>query len=574
MEKYTFTNCNKTGNIGCSQTDVNSAYMGSNLSGKVTINTVGIQEWIVPKTTRYKIEVYGAQGGRGHSNADSPSQNMGGKGAFMSGYFTLTQGEKLFILVGQMGGKFVNANNGGGGGGGTFVAKGSSLLTSIPLIVAGGGGGGGTQSYTGLTNVHGQDGQITNSGDKSGLYAHSTAYSQPGASFSQNASGYSGTHPIAFINGGVGGSGLYNCLGGFGGGGDTYHSGGCAGGYTGGSTQGIYTSAQAYGGGGGSYNIGLNQTNLVGTREGHGLVIISESVSPKAFIESNNILYTYKDGLITPYKSILTPTLNDYNSYGMENLNDLVQKRNSYNFSNEKTSLEGGYVKRTYINKSKLHGISKLQYSVNIVNFGTYRAYSDGTYARSAYEYKNPTDGIHIYEGATGDGVYRIQPDPTKPPFDVIADMSTYGGGWMLLMNANTAMFSANSATVGAITSLSQNKYGLFPAMYWSVGQLMGKCGYKVPSTAEGYVIFKFETQVAKDNIVLTGTSIGSGATGHFSVVDLKGATNNGTGLWYYDKTLWIGAGGNTTFACCYNGSNIGVGGYTSTFYPTSGWIR
>ena len=58
----------------------------------------------------------------------------GGKGARMRGDFDLTEGEKLKILVGQMGKGGYAAS---GGGGGTFVAKSDNTA----LIVAGGGGG-------------------------------------------------------------------------------------------------------------------------------------------------------------------------------------------------------------------------------------------------------------------------------------------------------------------------------------------------------------------------------------------------------------------------------------------------
>ena len=101
---YTFTNANKTGRYGPSQSDINSAYGGTNLANSVTINTTGIQEWTVPASGVYTIEVWGARGG---------GNNNYGKGARMKGDFSLTQGDVLRIAVGQMGGVYSSGSGGG-----------------------------------------------------------------------------------------------------------------------------------------------------------------------------------------------------------------------------------------------------------------------------------------------------------------------------------------------------------------------------------------------------------------------------------------------------------------------------
>lgn len=74
-----------------------------------------------------------------------------------------------------------------------------------------------------------------------------------------------------------------------------------------------------------------------------------------------------------------------------------------------------------------------LELKTNIMQSGAYRCWADGTYARSAREYRYPKFP-YVYEGVTGDGVYRIDPDGDGPipPFDVYCDMTTDGGGWML----------------------------------------------------------------------------------------------------------------------------------------------
>ena len=132
----TFHNAGATGREGPTQAQVNSAYSGTDLDGKVTINTQGIQEWTVPVTTSYTIQAKGAQGAYG-----------GGHGATITGTFDLTQGDVIKIAVGQMG---VNGSaaefpglvhTGGGGGGGTFVIKAPYSTNSSVLVIAGGGGG-------------------------------------------------------------------------------------------------------------------------------------------------------------------------------------------------------------------------------------------------------------------------------------------------------------------------------------------------------------------------------------------------------------------------------------------------
>lgn len=74
------------------------------------------------------------------------------------------------------------------------------------------------------------------------------------------------------------------------------------------------------------------------------------------------------------------------------------------------------------------------------------KMWSDGTYARSAEEYRNPpkevairsrtaaANSVYRYIGKTGSGLYWIDPDGGGPipPFKVYCDMETGGHGWML----------------------------------------------------------------------------------------------------------------------------------------------
>lgn len=76
--------------------------------------------------------------------------------------------------------------------------------------------------------------------------------------------------------------------------------------------------------------------------------------------------------------------------------------------------------------------------SDSIKQFTGYRAWSDGTLAASCLEYLQGKSGYN-YDGATGDGIYRIDPDGAGAiaPMNVQCDMTTDGGGWTLVFNHN-----------------------------------------------------------------------------------------------------------------------------------------
>lgn len=266
----TFTNAGAVGYAGPTQVQLDATYSSSVVKEWVTSNS-GIQSWQVPSTGTYRIETHGARGG-----------SSGGYGAKMSGEFSLTKGESLKILVGQMG-------LGTGGGGGTFVSK----SDNTPLIVSGGGGGKNANSTShGTTAINGKAGTPYSNAtagaggtNGNGGGKNSSEGASGGAGFIGNGHLYlSGTTSsttdlrtaFSFINGGKGNSYVWSKggVGGFGGGGagGSLGGGGGAGGYSGGGAGGGSTSS---GGGGGSFNSGQNQTNVAGLNTGHGKVIIT-----------------------------------------------------------------------------------------------------------------------------------------------------------------------------------------------------------------------------------------------------------------------------------------------------------
>jgi hypothetical protein len=271
--QYNFTNCNQTGRLGPNQTQCDSSYSGTSLSGLVTVAN-GYQNWTVPATGTYQIDARGAEGGQ------QPEQVSGGDGAKMIGNFSLTAGNVLIIVVGQMGAN-TTADLDAGGGGGTFVVlvnqsapyrliNGNVNVT--PLIIAGGGGGDAAD-----TNGAGGASSTTSSG----AYPNSGAGVGGGTGSNSGGSGGGFQTNGSSQNSGVGGGGfLWWALGGDGSSSDGGFGGG-AGGYDeygaggGGWNGGIGYDGPSGSGGGGSYNAGTGQSNTSSSQKGHGLVIIT-----------------------------------------------------------------------------------------------------------------------------------------------------------------------------------------------------------------------------------------------------------------------------------------------------------
>lgn len=225
--------------------------------------TGGVQSVVVPHTALYKLEVWGASGGRN-----------GGNGGYSIGYKKLSKGTTLYICVGGQGGTSSEGGivwtsvayggyNGGGngscgqsaiagaGGGATHIALVTGTLAGIGktsfvnngngLIVAGGGAGGADTFVGG----YGGSGGGTNGGDGSGQgsgYNGSGGTQTSGAGFGQGGSGsmtFDDTYFRQVVGGG--GGGFYGGHGGhtdgMGGGGASARAGGGGSGWTGGTPQ-------------------------------------------------------------------------------------------------------------------------------------------------------------------------------------------------------------------------------------------------------------------------------------------------------------------------------------------------
>lgn len=155
-----------------------------------TFNYTGsLQRFTIPScVSSIVINASGAQGG----TASYGPPPAGGLGANIIGTFTVTPGQVLKIMVGQMG---INGSGGcgnlnGGGGGGSFVWD--SVSTTNPLIAAGGGGGSGSCGYSGggpgLSNLAG-----AGSGGNCGPCNNGNGTGGGGAGWNSNGQGCKGS---------------------------------------------------------------------------------------------------------------------------------------------------------------------------------------------------------------------------------------------------------------------------------------------------------------------------------------------------------------------------------------------
>ena len=276
----TFTPAGATGRSGPTLSQCTTAYssFGSWVTNTAYFNMTqaGYQLWTVPQTKTYTIVCAGA--GTYYTNASGATY---GRGQIISSSVSLTQGQILCIVVGQLSGgcsPFGTANASGGGGG-TYVALGSSNTTATIIVAAGGGGGqyGNTTNFAqqnATTSTTGNTGQGGAAGGANGAGGSSTgAWSGGGGGFTGNGANTSNNVAgggLAFRNGSTGGT-TASCAtiwGGFGGGGGTHGNsggGGGGGGYSGGGSGPDATGNT--GGGGGSFlpsgatSTGLNPGN-------------------------------------------------------------------------------------------------------------------------------------------------------------------------------------------------------------------------------------------------------------------------------------------------------------------------
>ena len=230
-----------------------------------------LQNWTVPVgVTSITINAAGAEGGLVTSFG---GPFPGGKGATMTGTFSVTPGNTLNIIVGGKGNPDPTSSGGGGGSG--------VNLGGTALIVAGGGAGIDYQepSYAGINAVTTNNGVIgSNSGGVGGAAGTDGGDIVYGSvHISRGGRGWNfGNNGSFGLNGVSSNTTTTNGTWGLGGGGGSVgigfcNCGGGGGGYSGGGSGNINAS----GGGGGSFNSGTAQVNTAGIWTGDGVVSIS-----------------------------------------------------------------------------------------------------------------------------------------------------------------------------------------------------------------------------------------------------------------------------------------------------------
>lgn len=297
FKSHTFTTAGKSGPIGPTLTEIKQAYSSvswAQNSEFLNMTKQGIQEWTVPGTGNYKIRAVGA--GAPYNN----SLNTNGMNEFQKGMdatitTSLTKGEVIRILVGQIP-KKSDSFELIGGAGGTFVCYKEG---NRPIIVTGGGGGRGNKKAIITSNAI--DTNSGNRGDGEGLfspnniinngygYGGENGYGGGGANLAAGGGGlldnginsnYVAAGGYSFKNGGEGGKKFNtieypNSEGGFGGGGAAAGGGGGGGGGYSGGGGGGNSSLWSSGGGGGSYSITGKFESAVANNNDNGFVIIN-----------------------------------------------------------------------------------------------------------------------------------------------------------------------------------------------------------------------------------------------------------------------------------------------------------
>ena len=265
---YSFSTAGASGVNGPTSAQVTAAYTGTNLAGTVSVVTQGIQQWTVPTTGEYFVEVAGASGGYS-ANA------IGGRGRIIKTRLTLTAGTQLKIAVGQEGGRaqFTGASSGGGGGG-TFIYN---VTSASWLAVSGGGGGAAQGTFSSVSS--------TQPGVDASAYSVTSGAAGTGYSGSYSGAGAGGTAGGGGTSGGGGGitgngaNGPYSAIGG-----KSFSNnlvGGAAGiaagttevvagGFGGGCGASVLTNYEVIGGGGGGYSGGGGGATRIGAGGGGG----------------------------------------------------------------------------------------------------------------------------------------------------------------------------------------------------------------------------------------------------------------------------------------------------------------
>jgi len=300
---FTFTSAGQSGYQGPTLAQCQSAYSGAVFLASYFSVSGGIQQWTVPETGTYEIELRGGSGGGNTTGTYNPTDP--GQGALIITRVNLSKGTVCNIVVGQTPTGAVS-RNGSAGGGGTWIYTGS--IGGSGLIAVAGGGGGWGHGRNSSNGGNGLGGNNNANGDSRRVAVNTIVNGRTGnGTGSTNGIGYGGgLSTTGSFGGSAGGAGWLSdgtdrqvaelatgghsvgspnwqggtsadttaLYGGFGGGGGSNgrgEAGGGGGGYTGGPASNDW-SGNYWGnaGGGGSYWTGTLVSATAGSDGGTG----------------------------------------------------------------------------------------------------------------------------------------------------------------------------------------------------------------------------------------------------------------------------------------------------------------
>lgn len=208
-----------------------------------------------------------------------------------------------------------------------------------------------------------------------------------------------------------------------------------------------------------------------------------------------------------------------------------------------------------------------------------YRTWADGSVAKSCKEYRTPASP-YFYEGATGSGAYRVQPEGGAA-ITVFCDMQSDGGGWTrvaMQYEADAVSWSGGSAGGSYALTASQ-----IPA------HTQTAFGKDDVATSVDYVNFVYSTgDISKTEVVSPKTGnrfhIHRSAGSYYGDHDPESASYASDAGWMNTLTLDLVGGVKYTWSFSPNramalqrGFAMGGGGYrytTSESFAWSVWVR
>ncbi|KAK2143195.1 hypothetical protein LSH36_869g00010 [Paralvinella palmiformis] len=181
--RFQFSTCTQSGRVGPTQYQCDRAYQFMDINVTVLMDPpyAGVQVWTVPKTALYSITALGASGGNGADIAEIS------KGGYVSGKYNLSEGEQIYMLIGQRGQSVCDQID-------------PETRQPVPLVIAGGGGGHG---LTKATNPINSDGGLVIGGDGRGAYTANNGAGGGGGWYGKADQPQAGT---SLLCGGAGGS--------------------------------------------------------------------------------------------------------------------------------------------------------------------------------------------------------------------------------------------------------------------------------------------------------------------------------------------------------------------------------